>query len=186
MWMAPFLERAFAVPRGEIGIILGPIVGIMGGSGALLGGYLADRLGRRDLRWKGWVVGIAKFVAVPISIVALLSHDLAFALAFYLPAAVLGAFYHGPGNAIVQSVTPLAMRATVSGILLFILNLIGLGFGPLAVGAVSDLLTPMFGNDSLRYALMSTALLNVWAGVHYMLAGTAFAREIKELEGQRN
>ena len=69
------------------------------------------------------------------------------------------------------------MRATVSAIMLFVLNLIGLGFGPLLVGAVSDVLNPMFGQESLRYSLTAMALLNIWAGVHYMLAGSAFARE---------
>jgi predicted MFS family arabinose efflux permease len=179
MWIAPFLERSFAVPRSDIGVILGPIAGLMGAAGTVLGGYLADRLGRKDLRWKGWVVGVAKFAAAPLVITAYMSTDLLVALAFWLPAAVVGAFYHGPGAAIVQSVTPTSMRATVSAIMLFVLNLIGLGFGPLSVGAVSDGLNPVFGNESLRYALTAMALLNVWAGVHYMLAGSAFAREVK-------
>jgi hypothetical protein len=61
--------------------------------------------------------------------------------------------------------------------MLFVLNLIGLGFGPLLVGAVSDALNPVFGQESLRYSLTAMALLNIWAGVHYMLAGSAFARE---------
>lgn len=177
MWIAPFLERSFHVSRSEIGVILGPIAGLLGAGGTVLGGYLADRLGRRDLRWKGWIVGVAKFGAAPLVIIAFMQSELAVALAFWLPAAVLGAFYHGPGAAIVQTVTPTAMRATVSAIMLFVLNLIGLGFGPLLVGAVSDVLNPMFGQESLRYSLTAMALLNIWAGVHYMLAGSAFARE---------
>jgi predicted MFS family arabinose efflux permease len=177
MWIAPFLERSFHVSRGEIGLILGPIAGLLGAAGTVLGGYLADRLGRTDLRWKGWIVGVAKFAAAPLVITAFMSSELLVALAFWLPAAVLGAFYHGPGAAIVQTVTPTAMRATVSAIMLFVLNLIGLGFGPLLVGAVSDALNPVFGQESLRYSLTAMALLNIWAGIHYMLAGSAFARE---------
>ena len=100
---------------------------------------------------------------------------------FYLPATLFGAFYHGPGLAIIQSVTPSSMRATVSAILIFIISLVGLGLGPLAVGMISDFLNPIYGKESLRYALMSTALLNVWAGVHYILAGSAFAREMKAM-----
>ena len=76
-----------------------------------------------------------------------------------------------------QSVTPIDKRATVSGILLFVINLIALGFGPLAVGIVSDVLNPAFGKESLRYALVFAALLNLWAGVHYFLAGSAYPRE---------
>jgi hypothetical protein len=107
-----------------------------------------------------------------------LTDDFNLALAFYLPASVLGAFYLGPSFAMLQSTAPLHMRATVSAIMLFILNLIALGLGPLAVGALSDALKPTFDNDSLRYALMFTSLINVWAAAHYWLAGTAYAKEM--------
>jgi hypothetical protein len=69
------------------------------------------------------------------------------------------------------------MRATAAAIMLFIINIIGLGFGPQLVGIASDLLRPTFGNDSLRYALMFTSVINVWAATHYILAGYALARE---------
>jgi len=36
------------------------------------------------------------------------------------------------------------------------LNIIGLGLGPLAIGMVSDGLTPSYGDDALRYALAIT------------------------------
>jgi hypothetical protein len=91
---------------------------------------------------------------------------------------VLGAFYLGPSFAIVQSTAPLAMRATLSAIMLFILNLIALGLGPLAVGALSDALKETYQQDSLRYALMFTSLVNVWAAAHFILAGNAYAKEM--------
>ncbi len=179
MWIAPFLERSFSVPRAELGAILGPLAGGVGALGTVLGGYLADRLGRKDLHWKGWIVGYAKFVAAPLAICGYLQGDIVTAMMFYLPASLFGAFYHGPGLSIIQSVTPISMRATVSAILIFIISLIGLGLGPLFVGMISDFLTPIYGKESLRYALVMMALLNVWAGVHYFFAGSAFAREMK-------
>ena len=41
-----------------------------------------------------------------------------------------------------------------SAILFFILNLIGLGMGPSAVGFLSDYLEPTYGVESLRYAMV--------------------------------
>jgi MFS family permease len=178
MWIAPFLERSFAVPRDVLGAILGPAAGLVGAAGTILGAYLADHYGRRNLAWKGWIVGLAKFAAAPLAICGYLQSDITSAMMFYLPATLFGAFYHGPGLAIIQSVTPTKMRATVSAILIFIISLVGLGLGPLAVGMLSDFLTPLYGKESLRYALMTMALLNVWAGVHYIYAGSAFAREM--------
>ena len=46
------------------------------------------------------------------------------------------------------------MRALTSAILFFVLNLIGLGMGPLAAGLLSDFLTQSYGSDGLRYAMI--------------------------------
>jgi hypothetical protein len=53
------------------------------------------------------------------------------------------------------------MRAMGSAVLFLILNLIGLGLGPLFVGVVSDLLAPTYGVDSLRYSLGITSLVGL-------------------------
>lgn len=180
MFAASFLKRTHGVSGLEIGLILGPIVGILGGAGALLGGRLADRMGARDPRWIGWIIAVAKLAAAPLIVGFYLSDDFTIALIFYLPAVVLGGFYLGPSFAMVQSLSPLALRATSSAIMLFILNLIALGLGPLTVGILSDLLKPTFGQDSLRYALLSLSFLNVWAAYHYFLAGRSYVKEIAE------
>jgi predicted MFS family arabinose efflux permease len=178
IWVAPFLERTHEIPRADLGVILGPIGGAFGAAGTFLGGYLADRLSRRDLKWNAWVMGLAKFAAAPLVLTFYLIDNFNIAILFYMPALVLGAFYLGPSFAIVQSVAPLAIRATAAAITLFILNFIALGLGPWFVGIASDALMPSFGRDSLRYALMGTSLINIWAGAHFMLAGLAYRREM--------
>jgi MFS family permease len=183
MFAASFLKRTHGISGLEIGLILGPIVGVLGGAGALMGGWLADRLAANDRRWNAWIIAVAKLAAAPLVVAFYLTDDFTIALIFYLPATVLGAFYLGPSFAMVQSLAPLAMRATASAIMLFILNLIALGLGPLAVGIISDLLKPSFGQDSLRYALLSLSLLNLWAAYHYFLAGRAYARETAPAAG---
>jgi len=178
-FVAAFLERTHEIPRQTIGLVLGPIAGLFGAIGAFLGGYLADRLSRRDLKWNAWVMGLAKFAAAPLILLFYIIDDFNVGVLFYMPAAVLGAFYLGPSFAIVQSVAPLAIRATAAAITLFILNFIALGLGPLFVGIASDLLSSTYGKDSLRYALMGTSLINVWAGIHFLLAGPAYRREMQ-------
>jgi hypothetical protein len=44
------------------------------------------------------------------------------------------------------------MRATASASFLLINNLIGLGVGPLLMGAMSDSLKASYGTEALRYA----------------------------------
>jgi MFS family permease len=178
-WVAAFLERTHEIPRDRVGLVLGPIAGLAGGLGAFLGGYLSDLLSRRDLKWNPWVMGLAKFAAAPLILAFYLIDEFNVGILIYMPAAVLGAFYLGPSFAIIQSVAPLAIRATAAAITFFILNLIALGLGPLFVGMISDFLKPTFGNDSLRWALMGTSFINIWAGIHFVLAGPAYRREMQ-------
>ncbi len=70
----------------------------------------------------------------------------------------------------VQALVPLRMRTVASAILLFVINIIGLGFGPQLVGILSDLLTDRFANESMRYALFITGFINVWSAFHFFLA----------------
>jgi hypothetical protein len=71
----------------------------------------------------------------------------------------------------VQSLVPLRMRAQAAALLLFILNIVGFGLGPLLVGAFSDALTPSFGSDALRWALLSTVTTWIVSAGMYWLAG---------------
>jgi hypothetical protein len=49
------------------------------------------------------------------------------------------------------------MRALAASLVAVAFNIVGTGFGPLAVGVLSDLLAPAFGTESIRYALLAPA-----------------------------
>ena len=84
---------------------------------------------------------------------------------------LLGNFYQATTFSQTQGISALRMRAVAAGILLFIINIIGLGLGPQIVGILSDLLNPRYGDESLRYALLICSFLYVWAAAHYFAAG---------------
>lgn len=178
---AAFLERTHGIPRDQIGLILGPIAGLIAGAGVIAGGYYADKWGKSDARWTAWVVAWGKLIAFPLILAYYLVPDFWLAIAFLLPGSFFGAFYLGPAFAMVQSVSPPAMRATTAAISLFILNLIALGLGPTFIGIASDILNKQFafGTDSLRYALAGASLLNLWAAAHFYWAGKAYAAEMR-------
>ena len=71
------------------------------------------------------------------------------------------------------------MRALASAILLFILNIIGLGFGPFLVGVLSDVLSPSYGEESLRYAIIIATAAYFWAGAHFILAGRTIVADLE-------
>ena len=59
----------------------------------------------------------------------------------YVVPVFLGAMYLGPTLAMTHGIVSLRMRALASSILFFVLNLIGLGLGPLFTGMLSDALS---------------------------------------------
>ncbi len=176
-----FFSRSLGMGAQQIGLIFGLTAGFVGGFGALLGGFLADRMARKDLRWNAWIVAVAKILGMPLFIVFYMSSDLNIMVPIYVLSSVLGAFYLGPSFAMIQSLTPLHMRALASAVMLFVLNFIALGFGPLTVGFISDLLEPRFGVESLRWALFLTSFIGVWAAVHYYWAGQTYKEDLAKL-----
>ncbi len=151
-----FLARTHHMTSSQIGFTLALLFGVIGGFGTYFSGVAADWLGKRDVRWNMRVVFLAILVALPSFPVYFLAPSLPLALAGAVLPVVIGAAYLAPSYAMVQSLVPLRMRAQAAAILLFTLNIIGFGLGPLAVGKLSDLLTPQLGPDALRWALLST------------------------------
>ncbi len=92
--------------------------------------------------------------------------------------------YLAPNLALAHSLVGLRMRAMASAVLFFVLNIIGLGFGPLVVGLISDLLEPMVGNDNVRYALiLVVSIVNIWCVFHYWMASRSVRDDLKEVSG---
>jgi predicted MFS family arabinose efflux permease len=177
-WLPAFLIRSHGMSTSGAGIALALLIGVGGAVGTLAGGIAADRLGSRDAAWRLRVVAIALLVVVPCWGLALAAQRTPMALiALGVPAALLG-FYLGPTFAMVQSLVEPGMRAVAAALLLLVLNLFGLGLGPLAVGLLSDVLQPAHGAGSLRAALLVVPLLCAWAAYHYQRASRTIAADL--------
>ncbi|MBT3710688.1 MAG: MFS transporter, partial [Gammaproteobacteria bacterium] len=171
LWLPAFFVRSHGLSQTEVGFTLALMSGVVGGTGTFVAGKLADILARRDERWFGWLVGIAKAGLVPFLVLFFLIEDFVTSLYVYLIPAFFAGFYLAPTFAMIQSLVKPEMRAVAAAICLFMLNIIGLGLGPQAVGIVSDLFADTYGQESLRYSLLVFSFVNVWSGFHYFLAG---------------
>lgn len=178
-WGPTFYRRVFDMTIGEVGLWLGIILGTAGAAGALLGGTLADRLGARDMRWQGWVPAIASASAIPFVILILHSPSKVSSLLFLIPNSILGAMWFGPVFATTQGLVKHRMRAVASAVQVLIVNLIGLGLGPLAVGYLNDRLAPRFEADTMRYSLLIIVVANLWAATHFLLAARTVREDLK-------
>ncbi|MDC0589876.1 MFS transporter [Porticoccaceae bacterium] len=175
-----FLIRSHGFSSLEVGTSLALITGIGGALGTYMGGVLADRFGANDKRWYLWVSGVPAACSVPLMFTAVFIGDPRLALGFLFFATMLGAFYLGPTIAISHTLVSPSMRAMASAILFFILNLIGLGLGPLVVGMLSDLLASTYGSESLRYALGIVSFVNLISAAFFFLAARKLLADLKQ------
>jgi hypothetical protein len=123
-------------------------------------------------------------------------------------AATLHYFYLGPMYAVSTGVADARTRATAVALTLFVVNLIGIAFGPTVIGILSTFLKSTFMNGSgldlslalckdakllgeaqaaacksadargLQWSIIIFATLYGWAAVHYLLAGKTLQRDM--------
>ena len=163
-------------PIGFLGIAGALTTGVGGLAGTWLGGFLADRAAARDKRAYMSVPAIAALLSLPVTLLIYIVDNPLLALALGIIPALLNTLWYGPVYATGQSVVDKRSRATAAAILLFTLNMIGLGFGPMSVGALNDLLAGPFGLgeiEGIRWAmLLSSGVIFVSAGLFWRARDT--------------
>lgn len=165
-----FLMRNHGFSVGEVGVILALLGGGGGMIGTFLGGYLTDRLGVGDRRWYMWFPALAGILAVPLGFPYLLLDNTGVVLVLLFFVTLCLNTYMGPVLATAHALVPASMRAMTSAVLFFILNMIGLGLGPLTVGLLSDFYQASLGADSLRYAMLTVGIISSLGILFFMLA----------------
>ena len=177
VWTPQYLIRRFGLTSGEVGTTLGLIAGIAGSSGIFISAYMADLLSRRNVRWQLYVPAMTSLLVLPMIWLALTAPTKGIAIGWLIPAYALALGYTGPVWAVLQSAVPVNMRAMAAAILLFLVNLIGLGLGPQAVGIISDSLSPHAEIAGLRTAIASVCSVSVVASLYFFLTAGALPRQ---------
>ncbi|MCE2391887.1 MAG: MFS transporter [Proteobacteria bacterium] len=181
VWIAPFFTRIHGMELYEIGSWMGPLGGTCGFVGAFLGGWLSDRLSPRDARWYLWLPTITALGAIPFTVAFLFAPTPLWAFLFYVPHHILGSTFNGPTYAMTQAVVTQRTRALAVAAHLLVVNLLGMGLGPLLVGALNDFLRPEYGDIAIRYTMLVAALTNLTACVFYLWGARTVREEIARI-----
>ncbi len=137
-FVPPYFIRTFGLSYATVGLATGLTGGFSSGIGTLLGGFTTDWVSRRSGRWYALVPAIGVGIGAPIYMLAYSYPDWKIAILILLIPGVFGYTYLGPTFAVIQNVVAPRRRATATALLFFVLNLIGLGGGPVLVGLLID------------------------------------------------
>lgn len=162
-------------PRGFLGTALGVVSGLGGVIGSLAGGWFADRFGARDLRWYGVLPAVFPLLSTPILWWALSTSNLTLAFGLLIVPTIGHALWYGPVYGGVQGLVPPGMRATAAAVLLFVMNMIGMGGGPTLFGIVNDVVN----THALADAGLSAAACHVALGEAKAACGAVAAHAIR-------
>ena len=188
IWGTAFLVRTHGLNLRDAGILVGLTGGVAAIIGALLSGWLTDKLVARDPRWQMGVPIVGTAIAIPLGMAYLLwpagdvwqigTLKVPVALGFSLLFSVFAVWWTAPSYAAITTLVGASRRATSVAVYNLGLTVCGIGLGPFSVGVLSDLLTPAFGPLALRWALVIVMGGFVLAMVALILAARPYARAL--------
>lgn len=134
------INRTFGLSAGEAALMINAPVGVASAVGTLATGWLAERLAKRYATAIGWLPAIGLTASVPFYYVAFTTTHLWTCLAALCIGGGVKYGYLAAQYTIGQGVVSSQVRALSTAVLLFVVNLLGYGLGPLFIGALSDFL----------------------------------------------
>ena len=157
MWGPAFYGRTYGWSPDKVGYVVGASLFIAMPLGLFAGSWLAERYWK-DRRFDAniRVVVNSTIIAVPLAIVAPLMPSPWLAAGFGLFAAFFSAMAAPTENAALQCVTPNHLRGQMTFLFLFIMNVVGMGLGPLFIASLTQY---VFAEENIRYSMFLGALL---------------------------
>lgn len=175
IFMTSYLVRVLEIPLQKAGAVMGGVGAAAAIVGTLGGGFFADRLIKKDLRWICWMPAIGLLLNFPI-------YEAAFfvtSLKAYVPIGFAGGMLMAAslpaGFSAIHVVCGSSRRALAIAMVFFFANLLGTGLGPVVTGAISDAFAD-HGPQGLRYALIICTLAMPVSALFFYRA----ARTIRE------
>lgn len=166
---------------GFLGVAVGITAGAAGLLGTWIGGRLADRHGPGRSGAYALIPAIAALLWFPFFAASVMAPSLAASIVLLAFFNFFVTIWSGPVLAGVQSLVHPRTRATASAVLLLIVTVVGLGVGPLIVGALSDFFAGPLGlgaAEGVRWALGSIATAGAAAAFFYWRASRIIASEM--------
>lgn len=181
-WMPDALIPDGAGPILYAAYFYGVVVLVGGLIGIWLGGALADKFGASSRAAYARVPAIAFLCVLPFFALGMLTDSLTLTFFIFIIPTALSLAWLGPVLSALQHIVPPNMRATASALFLLINNLVGIGIGDFVLGAMSDGLAAQFGEESLRYSILTGTAFYLFAAIMLFIASGYLKRDWVEAE----
>ena len=171
-WLPSYFARTFNLPPIQVGLGLGLSLGFPFAIGTVVGGQFGVRYVQNSKSWAVRFAAASMAMGTPFLIGCFLAPTPVLAFGSLFCSMLLIGASTGPINVTVQDLVAPHARATAIALISSAAIVFGGGLGPVLIGAISDwvLLRDPAAN-SLRFALMSTAIPLLMASVMYWLLG---------------
>ncbi len=177
-WLPSFMLRSFKLTMLETSLSYSALLFFGGCTGIWVGGVVTDKLvGKRPGAY-AFVPAIAFLLSIPFYAAAVLAQSAPVAFVLCIIPQALGLMWLGPIISGIQQLVGPNMRATASAAFLFVNNLIGLGLGTAFFGIMSDVLTKRFGDEALRYAILSGLIFYVISAAILLLTTRRLKKDL--------
>ena len=174
-----FLMREKGMTLEEVAVWYAILIGLGIGAGVFVSGWLLDRMAPKSQKAYAILPAVALCFAAPLFAAFVWAPDWPLALVFLALPTALNYFYLSPAVALVQAKVEPAQRTLAGAILLLIMNLIGLGFGPTYLGAMSDMFSAQGHDNPLQLAFYTLVPFYALAVFMFVLLMRALGREEK-------
>jgi MFS family permease len=179
-WLATFLTETHGWRVSRAGVVMGVLTMTVGTVGVVTGGRLADAFVRRGKTDGTLHVGIIGALGMLVSATAYPFASSATAAVVWLVLVnFFAAFPWGAASAASAEIVPHRMRAQGVALYFFVVSLISVALGPIAVAAVTDY---VFHDDAaLPYALAIVNIVGMTGAIAlFMIGRSAYRRTLQQ------
>jgi MFS family permease len=157
-WVPSYLVREFGWTYAKAGTVMGLIMCVSSPLGVLIASWLGEYWRRRGVANGNLRVAIIASMVLPLCATPLLLAPSAWmALPFLGLTAALWVCLFGVGPALIVEMSPAPMRGQFIALFTGVLNLLGAGIGPVAIGVITDYL--LVDPAAIRYSILIVTLI---------------------------
>jgi len=178
-WSPAFLMRARNIDSTQAGLIIGAI-SLMAIFGAFIGGFLADFWQNRNEKGRMLTATYGLFFATILLIITLYLDLKGVGFAIGIVYGMITIIPVPAISAVTQDVAPPSLRSASWGMNAFCCYVLGGGWAPMLVGAISDIFGG--GGYGLKAGLMISTLGGFAGTVCYLIGSKSYASDLKKVD----